>query len=40
LLKKFIGLVTLRFKLYTSNIRLAEFLYISIEAWPEISIVN
>jgi len=32
LFEKSIGLVTLRFGLYVSNIRLAELLYICIEA--------
>jgi len=33
LLKKSVGLVTLRFELYTNNTRLIELLYISMEAW-------
>ena len=40
LFERFIVLVILWFRLYTSNTRLAELLYISIETVPEISIAN
>ena len=40
MLEKFIELIILRFGLYISNIRLTKLLYIYIEAWLGISIVN
>ena len=40
MLERSIRLVTLEFELYTSNIELAELLYISIETRPGIAIVN
>ena len=38
--ERFIGLVTLWLGLYTSDIELAELLYISMEAGPGVSIVD
>ena len=38
--ERFIELIILRFGLYISNIRLTKLLYIYIEAWLGISIVN
>ena len=40
LLERFIRLITLWFRLHTSNIELVELLYISIETRPEISMAN
>ena len=40
LLERFLGLIILRFGLYTSNTGFAKFLYIFIEAWLEISVVD
>ena len=40
MLERFIELIILRFGLYISNIRLTKLLYIYIEAWLGISIVN
>ena len=40
MLEKFIGLLTLEFELHTSITKLAELLYISIEAGPVIAIAN
>ena len=40
LLKRSIRLVMLRFRLYISDMGLVELLYIYIEAWLEVSVVN
>jgi len=40
LFKRSIRLVMLRFRLYVSNTGLVELLYICIEAWPKVSVVN
>ena len=40
LFERSIGLVTLWLRLYTSDIELAELLYISMEAGPRVSIVD
>jgi len=40
LFEKFIGLVTLWLGLHTSDTGLAELLYISMEAGPEVSVAN
>ena len=40
LFERFVGLVMQRFRLHTSNTELVELLYISVEAGPEITIVN
>jgi len=40
LFKRSVRLVTLWLRLYVSNTGLAELLYISVEAGPEISAVN
>ena len=38
--ERFVGLVTLWLRLYTSNTRLTELIYISVETKLEISAVN
>jgi len=40
LLKRSVGLVTLRFELYTNDIKLVELLYISMKAWLGVTITN
>ena len=40
LLKRSVGLVTLRFELHTNDTRLVELLYISMEAWLEVIMTN
>ena len=40
LLKRSIRLVMLRFRLYVSDMGLVELLYIYIEVWLEVSVVN